>query len=71
MRNCYQQDSCNASYMAQPGNSNGAIGCTCYLAITTVPWQYFTNSYEPDRALQAGTMFPELDKPFFGRGVRS
>lgn len=35
-----------------------------------VPWQYFTTVYETDRALEAGTLFPELDKPFMpGRGV--
>lgn len=32
-----------------------------------VPWQYFENVYEPDRALQIGTIFPELNKPFLGR----
>ncbi|UMZ01938.1 spore coat associated protein CotJA [Roseburia rectibacter] len=29
-----------------------------------VPWQQFSSVYEPDRALSAGTIFPELDKPF-------
>ena len=29
-----------------------------------VPWQNFSTVYEPDRALEAGTIFPELDKPF-------
>lgn len=32
-----------------------------------VPWQYFEHVYEPDRALQIGTIFPELNKPFLGR----
>lgn len=36
-----------------------------------VPWQYFTSVYETDKALEAGTIFPELDKPFWagGRGM--
>ena len=29
-----------------------------------VPWQQFTKTYDPNRALRAGTIFPELDKPF-------
>ena len=31
-----------------------------------VPWQQFTKTYDPNRALRAGTIFPELDKPFTG-----
>lgn len=34
-----------------------------------VPWQQFTRAYEPKRALQAGTIFPELDKPFTGKCI--
>jgi len=41
------------------------------LAMGYVPWQNFECTYEPAQALQAGTIFPELDKPFFGRrGMR-
>lgn len=41
------------------------------LAMGYVPWQNFECTYEPAQALKAGTIFPELDKPFFGRrGVR-
>lgn len=38
------------------------------IAMAYVPWQRFRNLYEPDRALQIGTIFAELDKPFTGRG---
>ena len=34
------------------------------LAMAYVPWQHFSTVYEPDRSLSAGTIFPELDKPF-------
>ena len=34
------------------------------IAMAYVPWQQFSSVYEPDRALSAGTIFPELDKPF-------
>lgn len=40
------------------------------LAMAYVPWQTFGNTYEPCKALQLGTIFPELCKPFCGkRGV--
>lgn len=37
------------------------------VAMAYIPWQTFTKAYEPQRALQVGTIFPELDKPFTGR----
>lgn len=33
-------------------------------AMAYVPWQNFTTVYEPDNALEVGTIFPELNKPF-------
>ncbi len=33
-----------------------------------VPWQYFTTVYDTDKALEVGTIFPELDKPFLAGG---
>lgn len=36
-----------------------------------VPWQQFACTYEPMQGFRAGTIFPELDKPFYGRrGMR-
>lgn len=41
------------------------------LAMAYVPWQCFDHVYEVDKALNYGTIFPELNKPFFGkRGVK-
>ena len=37
------------------------------VAMAYVPWQWFTNAYDPQKAFMAGTIFPELDKPFIGR----
>ncbi len=37
------------------------------LAMAYVPWQHFTQVYEPDKALAYGTIFPELNKPFLGK----
>lgn len=38
------------------------------VAMAYVPWQYFEETYEPDKAFQYGTIFPELNKPFYGKG---
>ena len=41
------------------------------LAMAYVPWQRWNQTYELEKALMCGTIFPELDKPFLGkRGVR-
>lgn len=36
------------------------------LAMTYVPMQCLKNLYAPEKALLAGVLFPELDKPFLG-----
>ena len=36
-------------------------------AMAYVPWQNFTTVYEPDKALEVGTIFPELNRPFLGK----
>ncbi len=36
-------------------------------AMAYVPFQNWGEVYEPERALDAGTLFPVLDKPFYGR----
>jgi hypothetical protein len=42
------------------------------LAMAYVRWQRWNNVYDLDRALQVGTIFPELDLPFLGmRGGKS
>lgn len=33
-----------------------------------VPWQFFRKTFDLDKALQCGTIFPELSKPFLGKG---
>ena len=39
-------------------------------AIAYVRWQELSTVYEPEEALKQGTLFPELDKPFYGRRAR-
>lgn len=41
---------------------------SCYtesLAIATVPIQKWNTTYDLEKALQVGTIFPELHKPFY------
>ena len=38
------------------------------LAMAYVPWQHLHTVYEPEYALERGTLFPELDKPFLAGG---
>lgn len=40
------------------------------LAIAYVRWQQWGNLYEPEEAYNHGTIFPDLDKPFYGRRAR-
>lgn len=37
------------------------------LAMAYVPWQYWETPLEPCEALETGTIFAELNKPFTGR----
>ena len=36
------------------------------VAMAYVPWQRWHTVYDLERALCAGTIYPELDKPFLG-----
>lgn len=37
------------------------------LAMAYVPWQHFSETYDLCKALQVGTIFPDLNLPFCGR----
>lgn len=53
------------------GTAAGAAFSDFPIAMAYVPWQHFSTTYELDKALSVGTIFPELDKPFLGkRGCR-
>ena len=80
------ENDCNSCHMERNcdncGNNTAANSCNDYrwkrdelrgmpLAMAYVPWQELGCTYEPMQALRAGTIFPELDKPFYGRrGIR-
>ena len=40
------------------------------LAIAYVRWQHLDSVYEPEDGFSHGTIFPDLNKPFYGRRAR-
>ena len=52
-----------------PRNNNDELEGLA-VAMGDVPWQDLHTLYEPDKALQVGTIFPELNKPFEGRRIK-
>ena len=40
------------------------------VAMAYVPFQQFNLTYAPEKGLDLGTIFPELDKPFLGGARR-
>lgn len=40
------------------------------VAMAYVPFQQFNTTYAPEKGLEVGTIFPDLDKPFLGGGRR-
>jgi hypothetical protein len=57
-------------YISMKNRLDDAPDAAPALAMGYVPWQHFTRAYEPQKAIQIGTIFPELDKPFLGAGGR-
>lgn len=64
MRNCNAQ---NRITPACPNDYSPDMGPEFVIAMAYVPWQQFGPLYDAQKGLMAGTLFPELDKPFLGR----
>lgn len=60
-RRCMPQQSCMPPQKREGFPDHFPVG------MTYVPWQTWNQIYDFDKALQQGTLFPELDKPFIGR----
>ncbi len=58
----------NRPPMQQPCHDKSEPLSGMAIAMAYVPWQFMHETYEPDKALQYGTIFPELNKPFYGKG---
>lgn len=54
----------------QPCRMIGTPGITepMPIAMAYVPWQQFKHTFDLEKAIEIGTIFPELDKPFTGKG---
>ena len=52
---------------AKPMPPKDIFKCDVPLAMAYVPMQIWNTTYELDKALHVGTIFPYLDKPFMGR----
>ncbi|MFU0827763.1 MAG: Spore coat associated protein JA (CotJA) [Lachnoclostridium sp.] len=49
-------------------DSGGNFPFAPSLAMAYIPIQQFKDLYDPEYALKAGTIFKELDLPFYGTG---
>ena len=73
-RNYYGQRGTNRSMTqpsfpaVQPGLS--ALPSDATVTMAYVPMQTDTTVYDTEKAMQAGTLFPVLNKPFAGAGDR-
>lgn len=53
---------------ARAGESREACAAELLPVMVFLPVQRWDMVYDCDRALDRGTLFPTLDKPFFGKG---
>ena len=69
---------CNNNYSSRTNDFSDDLSCPFEndtlnafpVAMAYVPWQYWNEIYDYDKALCRGTLFPELDKPFLKGGCR-
>ena len=52
--------------LCKPSCPKTALPVDTTVTMAYVPYQFDMNVYCPEVALQNGTLFPVLDKPFFG-----
>lgn len=64
----------NYEYSNRTSCENTKVSTPCsmsketVLAMAYVPWQKWENIYSSDKGFKRGTIFADLDKPFYGRG---
>ena len=60
---------CNQpSGMRNHGHRHGGVD-SMPVAMQYVPWQHWNQIYNPEEGLKCGPIFPELNKPFYGKGA--
>lgn len=69
------KDLFNPYFLSDMNSKNGEFTPTSSLpeelktTMAYVPFQEDSSTYEPSEALKRGTLFPDLDKPFYGGRV--
>ncbi len=69
MNNINNMHNSNSMYW-QPSCPKTALPVDTVVTMAYVPYQTDMNVYCPEIALQNGTLFPSLDKPFLGGKCR-
>ena len=74
MQQAYPQER-DVHHVCQGENCSNYDCARWEIGMAYVPWQKMREVYEPAQALRAGTLFPELEKPFMAhpmarRGAR-
>ena len=46
-----------------------ALPANPVLAMSYVPMQFYRDMYSTEKGFSAGTIYPELDKPFYGGNI--
>lgn len=75
MNNNYDRRSCpmQQGYPQRPPKPNFTLSplpADAEVAMAYVPFQTDTRVYDDDKALEVGTLFPCLNKPYLGMGCR-
>ena len=67
LENMIDVSNIRVSNMCNDNNTRRNSGCDDMpIAMAYVPWQRWKSTYDPEKALERGTIFPELDLPFLG-----
>ena len=64
------EDLFNPSFLNNKEQSKPALPKDASLTMAYVPLQESLEAYSSDKALENGTLFPDLNKPFKGRMVK-
>ena len=64
------EDLFNPSFLSNDTQNRSALPKDASLTMAYIPLQKKLEAYSSDKALNNGTLFPELDKPFKGRMVK-
>ena len=65
---------CDDLFGERSGGQDPCMNPCCFedwpIGMTYTPMQQWESTYDPEKALQAGTIFPSLDLWFMGGGTR-